>query len=124
VVGALGLALALALPAPAQETDRLRLRLAPGDPGGAARPGTAQDLRDARRRLDQRDDVGAGYERSELRRLERRFERERRNPPAVGGRRPSPRGSRLMDTAIPHLDLDLEDLERAREKEQGGTDGD
>lgn len=108
---------ALAGPAPAQPpdrgVDRLRLETAPGSgavrPDDAGRPALEQDLRETRRRLD-RAGPGTGAERAELRRLERRLERDRGDgPPRVIRDRPN--RTRLLDLSPPVTDLGLDDLD-------------
>jgi len=99
---------------PGREIDRLRLRLAPPDaPGAAARPGRAQDLRDARRRVDGRADIGAGHDRAVLRRLERGLAPDRESGPALGRRQVPRRRSRILDLGLPEVGLDPDDLDGA-----------
>lgn len=99
---------------PGREVDRLRLRLAPPDaPGPAARPGRAQDLRDARRRADGRQDTAAGHDRAVLRRLERGLVPDRESGPAFGRRPVARRRSRILDLGLPEVELDPADLEGA-----------
>jgi hypothetical protein len=98
---------------PGRGVDRLRLETAPGSgatrPGDAARPALEQDLRETRRRLD-RAGPGTGAERAELRRLERRLERDRGDgPPQVIDDRPN--RTRLLDLSPPVTDLGLDDLD-------------
>lgn len=102
-----------------RRTGAIERNIAPS-PDRAERIGIRQSLRDAERRSRRFSGDRRGFDRAEIREIERRLDRldraERQSAPAIGGRgRPGPRGSTLITPAIPEIDLDLDALTGAED---------
>lgn len=130
--------LATGLPVPAQEADdaaraldRIQRRTGAIErnfglsPDRAERIGLEQRLRDAERHSRRFRGARRGFDRAEIRDMKGRLDRlDRMGAPAiVGDDRPRRAGSRLIDPAIPRVDLGLDALGDGQDRPRARTWG-